>query len=141
VHRKPETIFIPKYYESHRNGAKAVTGITYFSKAPLADVEYFSAMFRSEPAGLACDCVRFETPRGEVLRILSGDRLAATYPHVDWGRIGQLTGAPVSLDVRVESIEQCQGALENGGVGFRLENSSVMVDPEECNGVLFRFHP
>lgn len=140
AHYRPETIFIPGYFDNHPNSAKAITEITYVSKAPADDVGYFSTMFRSEPAKVEEDCIRFDTPRGETLKIVTQDKLEVIYPNVDWSDSDRLAGFPVGFDVRVKSLKQCARVLSENSVGYQLQNAAVIVDPAQCNGVLYKFH-
>lgn len=140
AHYKPETIFVPEYYDNHPNTAKSVSGITYVSKAPSEDIDYFTAMFRSEPDKAEVDYVRFITPRGETLEIVAQDVLEKMQPGIDWSASTRLAGIPTGLSVKVDSLESCQRTLSINGVVSRRENGAISVDPAACNGVLFKFH-
>ena len=140
AHYKPETIFVPGYYNHHPNGAKSVTGITYISQNPAGDVDYFKTMFRADPESVAVDSVKFVTPRGETFDIVSQDILETIHPNIDWSESSRLAGFPTSLDVGVGSLAACERVLTGNGIDFEREDRAVTVDPAYCNGVLFRFH-
>ncbi len=140
AHNKPETIFVPAYYNHHPNTAAAITGIVYLSRDPLADVDYFKAMFRFEPDSATSESARFETPRGEVLEIVSPERFAGMRPHVGVVETGGLPGFPVELSVKVASLEQCARTLSTNAVAYRQLDRMLYVDSAWSNGVFMAFY-
>ena len=140
AHSKPETIFIPGYYDIHPNTAQEITGIIYLSKDPAEDIGYFSEMFQANPSTSVNGHVQFVTPRKETLDIVTLEELDDLRPNTDWGDIDKLSGLPVSLSVKVESLEACHEVLSANGVESVPDDRTVSVDPSFCNGVLFVFH-
>ena len=139
-HLKPETIFVPAYYDAHPNGVTGVSGIRYVSADPAADRDYFSAMFRREPLIDEPGHLAYRGDRGDRTEIYSPDRLRDTYPLTEWPAEFALSGYPVGLELRVRSTAQTRRVLAGNGVRtIETGNGSTFVTPAFANGVLLEF--
>jgi glyoxalase-like protein len=126
-HRVPEMIWI-REYQIHPNTAEKVETLTYMAALPQADEDSFAKMLGYGANISNVDQVAFQTPRGEVLEILSPTRCREKYGRLAPQWIPSLGGYGVGLALAVSDLDRCRWALRDGGVPFR-------EGPGDCIGV------
>lgn len=136
-HRKPEVIWIPAY-QCHPNSCIRVGGIRYLMADPLRHAEFFSKVAGGEIASQEADRVRFETPHGEFLELVSPAKLNAQFPESAHLTPGTHTRGAV-FTIIVESLERCRWALRDGGVPHRLTNNSIVTGAAHGAGMAYEF--
>jgi Glyoxalase-like domain len=136
-HRKPEAIWIPGY-QQHPNGTKRVLGIRYLSTDLATDSAFFSAMFGNGPASADADHVRYQTPRGEFLELLSPAACADILPEALPLQTG-LVGRGAGFTIAVEDLDRCRWALRDGGIPSVERNGALVVAPAYACGMAYEF--
>ena len=136
-HRKPEVIWIPAY-QCHPNSCTRVGGIRYLMADPLRHAEFFSKVAGGEIASQEADRVRFETPRGEFLELVSPVKLHAQFPEAAQLTPDTHTRGAV-FTIIVESLERCRWAVRDGGVPHRLTNNSIVTGAAHGAGMAYEF--
>lgn len=136
-HRKPEAIWMPDY-QNHPNSCIRVGGLRYLMSDPAKHVAYVTKIAGAGPASQSDDCIRFETPRGEFLELMTPAALHALYPEAP--QLSPSTHARGAiLTIIVESLERCRWALRDGGVPHRLTDASIVVGAPYGCGVAYEF--
>lgn len=139
-HLKPETIFVPDYYDAHPNGVTGISGISYVSADPAADRDYFCAMFQREPLVDEPGHLAFRGDRGDTTDIYTADRLRSRYPRTEWPAELVLSGYPVGLRFRVRAMEQTRAVLAANGIPVTVSGHGVTrVEPALANGAQLEF--
>jgi len=138
VHNKPGTIWIPEYL-SHPNTATETRGITWVSDDPQQDIEYFQALYRTEPTINAPDKVRFIGARQDFARIISRERAQDEYQDVGLNICNKLAGYPVALSFDVAHLETCQAVLEVNDVPYVSIENGVRVAAHDAHGAVIDF--
>jgi hypothetical protein len=136
-HRRREAIWIAAY-QSHPNSVKRLCGIRYVAVDPRADLAYFRAMFGFDPVEASEQCVRFTTPRGETLEILSEKACADLLPEAPPLQPG-ITGRGAGFTFSVESFDRCLWALRDGGVPHTMRDRSLFVPASHSCGMAIEF--
>lgn len=138
-HRIPEMIWIPEY-QLHPNTAETVETLTYVAADPQADADSFAKMLGFPPDTSSADRVAFQTPRGEVLDILSPIRCSEKYGRMAPHWIPSLGGYGVGLSFVVSDLDRCRWALRDGGVPFGEESGAcIRVAQAHACGVVLEF--
>ena len=137
-HYKPETIFVPAW-QQHPNGALDVVSLTYVAERPDAQADYFATMFGRQPADRSPDAVRFVTPRGEQLEILSPARLKTKYNSAvpDW--CNRLGGYGIAMTFRVADLARCRALLTANHVPYQATTDRLRVPATHGAGMLIEF--
>ena len=138
-HRRPDMIWI-REYQLHPNTVERVTGLTYIAASPQADEVSFANMLGYGPTTSSGDRVIFQTPRGEVLEILSPARCQDKYGHTAPAWIPSAGGYAVGLTFAVSDLDRCRWALRDGGVPFFEERGTSLSAPQgHACGVVLEF--
>lgn len=136
-HRKPEAIWMPPY-QNHPNTCIRVGGFRYIMTDPGKHAGYFSKVAGGAPTSQTADCVRFETPRGEFLELMTPEALHAAYPEAPQLSPGTQTRGAI-FTIIVESLERCRWTLRDGGVPHRMTEASIVVGAPFGCGVAYEF--
>ncbi|WP_195908396.1 VOC family protein [Novosphingobium sp. Gsoil 351] len=136
-HPVPEAIWIPEY-QCHPNSCIRVAGFRYLMADPAKHVDYFSKVTGGEPAKRSNEGVRFETPRGEFVELLTPSALHARYPEAPQLSPGTETRGAV-FTIVVESLERCRWALRDGGVPHRITDGAIVTGAAYGCGVAYEF--
>ena len=136
-HRKPDAIWMPAY-QCHPNSCIRVGGIRYLMTDPLRHAEFFSKVVGGAIASQTADYVRFETPRGEFLELVTPAKLKAQYPEAAQLTPGTHTRGAV-FTIIVESLERCRWALRDGGVPHRMTINSIVTGATHGAGMAYEF--
>lgn len=136
-HRKPETIWIEPY-QNHPNSCQRVGGLRYVMAEPQKNSEFFQNI-----AGGGCVSdtehrVRFETPRGEFLELVSPSELHKDYPEAPDLSPGTRTRGAI-FTIVVRSLDTCRWALRDGGVPHRVMANSIVVGSVFGCGMAYEF--
>lgn len=137
-HRKPEVTWIPEY-QIHPNTTERVTRLTYVAADPQQDVAYLAAMLGFEPRTSTSQFVEFQTPRGEILELLSPALCARRFGRLAPEWIPALGGYGVAIALRVGDLDRCRWALRDGGVPCELESDGIRVGAHHACGVILEF--
>lgn len=136
-HRKPEAIWIEPY-QQHPNTCVRVGGIRYSMTNPAAHASFFAKVAGGAIASQTRDCVRFQTPRGEFLELVTPEHLKVQYPEAPTLSPGTQTRGAV-LTIVVESLDRCRWALRDGGVPHRIGEQAIVVGAAYGCGMAYEF--
>lgn len=136
-HRRPEAIWIAGY-QSHPNSVTGLRGVRYVAADPCADLDYFRAMFGFDPVEASDQLVRFTTPRGETLEIISQTACADLLPEAPPLQSG-ITGRGAGFTFAVESLERCRWALRDGGIPHTMRDRGLFVPATHACGMAIEF--
>lgn len=136
---RPELIWVPEW-QSHENGADAVTGVTYVANQPLDLLPRFEAMYGSAMA-MQEGALAVDTGCG-VFRVLTPEAAAKNFgctPMPQW-RDDSPHGIAVTL--ATSRFDRLESLWRRNGVEYRRSpTGSLLLDPRSCGNVILEFAP
>jgi hypothetical protein len=137
-HRRPQAIFIPDY-QTHPNRVTGVRGLICASARPCDDEAYLSKLLALAPSVSSERELRFDTPCGQSLEVLSPAALHERHGDALGSWLPDLQAHPLALRLSCEDLDWTGRLLSRSGIPTTRSTSGICVAPAHAAGIGLEF--
>ncbi len=134
---RPEFVWV-KEWQSHPNGADAITEITYAAPDPASLLPRFAGVWGEAALSAENGGFRVATAGG-VIRVQSHPAVEARFVCVTLPLGWAAEPRAIAIRIRVPELSGLQAILQRNGVSCRMQDDTIMVGPPYAGNIILEF--
>jgi catechol 2,3-dioxygenase-like lactoylglutathione lyase family enzyme len=135
-HKTRDTVWLPELLE-HENGAIALSAIGLISADPQAAARGFARLY-GEGKVTADAPLRVHTGSNSAdIIVYSREQAEQTYGNEAVSKVPN--SAFANLVIKVSDLSKSRSVLDANGITYKAQQDSIVVDPDDANGVILEF--